>query len=111
MWCDSVKSPPNGCAFTHTHQRPGIRVLREGSIRIDPEGASHYFSFGELWFGSDHEPIFVQAAEQDCSCFVRMMILPHKLEGRNSSYYVNEDDRDNAKSQRHKGYFDEFIEH
>lgn len=38
MRCDSVKFPPGGCAFTHTHQGPGIRVLREGEIRIDAEG-------------------------------------------------------------------------
>jgi hypothetical protein len=111
MRCDSVKFPPNGCAFTHTHQGPGIRVLREGAIRIDAEGASHHFSPGEAWFESGPDPVFAQAAEQGCSCFVRVMILPRELKGKSSTHYVNDDDRDKPKSQRYKGYVDEFIEH
>ncbi|MDE0811857.1 MAG: hypothetical protein OSB69_21445 [Alphaproteobacteria bacterium] len=86
-------------------------MLCEGTIRTDAEGASHYFSSGEAWFESGHKPVFVQAAEQGCSCFVRVMILSRKLKGKSSIYYVNEDDRNKAKSQRYKGYVDEFIEH
>jgi hypothetical protein len=111
MRCDSVKFPPNGCAFTHTQQWPGVRLLREGTIRIDADGASHYFSSGEAWVESGHKPVFVQAVEQGCSCFVRMMLLPRKLKGKSLIYYVNEDDCDKPKSQRYEGYVDEFIEH
>jgi hypothetical protein len=111
MRCDSVKFPPNGCAFTHTHQGPGIRVLREGAIRIDAEGASHHYAPGEAWFESGPDPVFAQAAEQGCTCFVRVMVLPRELKGKSSIHYVNEEDRDKPKLQRYKGYIDEFIEH
>jgi len=111
MRCDSVKFPPNGCAFTHTHQGPGIRVLREGAIRIDAEGESHHYAPGDAWFESGPDPVFAQAAEQGCSCFVRVMILPRELKGKSSIHYVNEEDREKPKSQRYKGYVDEFIEH
>ncbi len=111
MRCDSVKFPPNGCAFTHTHQGPGIRVLKEGEIRIDAEGASHRYEPGEAWFESGPDPVFAQAAEQGCTCFVRVMVLPRELKGKSSIHYVNEKDRDKPKSQRYKGYIDEFIEH
>ena len=111
MRCDSVKFPPGGCAFTHTHQGPGIRVLREGAIRIDAEGASHPYAPGDAWFESGPDPVFAQAAEQGCTCFVRVMILPRELKGKSSIHYVNEEDRDKPKSHRYKGYIDEFIEH
>ena len=111
MRCDSVKFPPNGCAFTHTHQGPGIRVLREGKIRIDAEGASHHYAPGGPWFEAGPDPVFAQAAEQGCSCFVRVMILPRELKGKSSIHYVNAEDREKPKSQRYKGYIDEFIEH
>jgi hypothetical protein len=111
MRCDSVKFPPGGCAFTHTHQGPGIRVLREGAIRIDAEGASHHYKPGEAWFENGPDPVFAQAEEQGCSGFVRVMILPRELKGKSSISYVNDEDRDKPKSQRYKGYVDEFIEH
>lgn len=111
MRCDSVKFPPSGCAFTHTHQGPGIRVLREGAIRIDAEGDSHHYNPGDAWFESGPDPVFAQAAELGCTCFVRVMVLPRELKGKSSIHYVNDEDRDKPKSQRYKGYVDEFIEH
>ena len=111
MRCDSVKFPPHGSAFTHTHQGPGIRVLREGAIRIDAEGDSHHYRPGEAWFEAGPDPVFAQAAEQGCTCFVRVMVLPRELKGKSSIHYVNDEDRDKPKSQRYKGYVDEFIEH
>ena len=50
MRCDSVAFPPGGCAYTHTHKGPGIRCLREGTIRIDSDGQSHHYGPGEPWF-------------------------------------------------------------
>jgi hypothetical protein len=111
MRCDSVKFPPNGCAFTHTHQGPGIRVLREGAIRIDADGASNDYMPGEAWFESGPDPVFAQAAEQGCTCFVRVMVLPRELKGKSSIHYIHDEDRDKPKSQRYKGYVDDFIEH
>ncbi len=50
MRLDSVTFPPSGTAMLHTHQGPGIRCLREGSIRIDTEGHSTAFGPGGAWF-------------------------------------------------------------
>ena len=111
MRCDSVKFPPKGCAFMHTHQGPGIRVLCEGSIRIDGAEASQHYGPGEAWFEAGPDPVFAQAADQGCTCFVRVMVLPSELKGKSSIRYVNDEDRDKPKSQRYKGFVDEYIEH
>lgn len=110
MRCDSVKFPMGGCAFTHVHQGPGIRVLREGQIRIDTSGRSHTYLPGQAWFEPGPEPVFAQASELECTRFIRVMILPEDLKGKSSIQYTNPDDLDKPKSQRYKGYVDEPIE-
>ena len=109
--CDSVRFPADGQAFLHTHQGPGIRCLREGSIRIDVEGGSTQYGPGGAWFESGVEPVFAQAGPGACSRFVRVMVLPADLKGKSSIEYVNEEDLPKPKSQRYKGYIDECIEH
>jgi len=110
MRCDSVAFPPGGCAYTHTHQGPGIRCLRDGTIRIDAEGQSHHYAPGEAWFESGPDPVFAQADADKPSRFVRVMILPRALKGQSSIRYVRDEDRDKPKSQQYRGYVDEFIE-
>lgn len=110
MRCDSVAFPPGGCAYTHTHQGPGIRCLRDGSIRIDAEGASHRYAPGEAWFESGPDSVFAQADAHEPTRFIRVMILPRALKGQSSIRYVREEDRDKPKSQTYRGYVDEFID-
>jgi len=110
MRCDSVAFPPGGCAYTHTHQGPGIRCLRDGTIRIDAEGQSHHYAPGEAWFESGPDPVFAQANAEKPSRFIRVMILPRALKGQSSIRYVRAEDRDKPKSQQYRGYVDEFIE-
>ncbi len=110
MRCDSVAFPPGGCAFTHTHQGPGIRCLRDGSIRIDAEGASHEYAPGEAWFESGPDPVFAQADANTPSRFIRVMVLPRALKGQSSIRYVLPEDADKPKTQQYRGYVDEFIE-
>ena len=111
MRCDAVKFPMGGQAFLHVHQGPGIRCLREGSIRIDTAGASHEYGPGEAWFESGPEPVFAQASAAECTKFVRVMVLPADLKGKSSIQYVNAEDIDKPKSQRYQHYVDEPIEH
>ena len=61
MSCDSVAFPPGGCAYSHTHRGPGIRCLREGTIRIDSDVQSHHYGPGEPWFEAGPIPVFAQA--------------------------------------------------
>jgi hypothetical protein len=110
MRCDSVAFPPGGCAYTHTHQGPGIRCLRDGTIRIDAEGASHHYAPGEAWFEAGPDPVFAQADTDKPTRFIRAMILPRALKGQSSIRYVRDDDRDKPKLQQYRGYVDEFIE-
>ena len=110
MRCDSVAFPPGGCAYTHTHQGPGIRCLRDGAIRIDAEGASHHYAPGEAWFEAGPDPVFAQADAELPTRFIRAMILPRALKGQSSIRYVRDADRDKPKSQQYRGYVDEFIE-
>ncbi|NQW10776.1 MAG: hypothetical protein HQ481_12960 [Alphaproteobacteria bacterium] len=109
--CDSVKFPIGGQAFPHVHQGPGIRVLREGQIRIDTAGTAHHYLPGQAWFEPGPEPVFAQASELECSRFVRVMILPSELKGKSSIQYVNAEDLEKPKSQRYHVYVDEPIEH
>ncbi|MDH3699980.1 MAG: hypothetical protein OEU46_01590 [Alphaproteobacteria bacterium] len=110
MRCDSVAFPPGGCAFTHTHQGPGIRCLRDGTIRIDAEGASHAYAPGEAWFESGPDPVFAQADAAVPSRFIQVMVLPRALKGQSSIRYVLPEDADKPKTQQYRGYVDEFIE-
>ena len=105
--CDTVSFPPSGCAFTHTHAGPGIRVLLEGGIRIDGEAASNEYKAGDAWFENGIEPVFAQAQGRSVSSFIRVMILPRKFIGKTSITYVNEEDLEKPKTQIYKGYIDE----
>jgi len=105
--CDAVSFPASGCAFTHTHAGPGIRVLLEGGIRIDGEAESNEYKAGDAWFENGIEPVFAQAQGRSVSSFIRVMILPRKFIGKTSITYVNEEDLEKPKTQIYKGYIDE----
>ena len=107
--CDSVAFPPGACAYTHVHQGPGIRCLRDGTIRIDSEGASHAYGPGDPWFEAGPEPVFAQADMETPSRFIRVMILPPGLKGQSSVRYIKDEDLDKPKLQTYRGYVDEVI--
>lgn len=101
---DSVAFPPGGTAMLHTHQGPGIRCLREGTIRIDTHGASTSYGPGGAWYEEGPEPVFAQADYAVASRFIRASVLPNELFGKSSIRYVNPEDRDKPKSQSYRGY-------
>lgn len=103
---DSVAFPPGGCAFTHTHQGPGIRCLVEGGIRIDTHGRSTSYGPGSAWYESGPDAVFAQAAADKPSRFIRVMILPAELIGKSSIAYVNEEDKAKPKTQSYKIFAD-----
>jgi hypothetical protein len=103
---DSVAFPPGGCAYQHRHQGPGIRCLIEGGIRIDTHGRSTSYGPGGAWYESGPDAVFAQAAADERSRFIRVMILPRELAGKSSIQYVNEDDKAKPKSQEYKIYAD-----
>jgi len=106
---DSVAFPAGGCALLHTHQGPGIRCLKEGSIRIDTEGRSSSYAPGGPWFEAGPEPVFAQADGEIDSCFIRAMVLPRALMGTSSIRYVNEADQAKPKSQRYRVFAEAAI--
>ena len=110
MRCDSVALPPEGCAYRHVHQGPGIRCLLEGGIRVETGGQAHDYGAGEAWFEDGVTPVFAQAAAEAPMRFIRAMILPRALKGERSIRYVDDADRDKAKRQSYKIYIDEFVE-
>jgi hypothetical protein len=103
---DSVAFPPGGCAYLHRHQGPGIRCLIEGGIRIDTQGRSTHYAPGEAWYEAGLDPVFAQAAEDQPTRFVRVLILPRDLIGKSSIQYVNEADKSKPRSQQYKVFFD-----
>lgn len=101
---DSVSFPPGGTALLHTHQGPGIRCLREGSIRIDTNGHSTSYGPGGAWFEDGPIPVFAQADHTLHSRFIRAMVLPGALRGKSSIHYENEEDRAKPKSQTYRSF-------
>ncbi len=104
--CDRVDFPPGGVAYLHTHPGPGIRVLLEGSIRIDSAGESHEYGPGEWWYESGPEPVFAAASEDEQTAFVRVMLVPRELEGQRTIRYVDPTDDEKPKLQRARIYFE-----
>ena len=109
MRCDSVALPPEGCAYRHVHQGPGIRCLLEGGIRIETGGQAHEYGPGQAWFEDGVAPVFAEAAAAAPMRFIRGMILPRALKGERSIRYVEDADRDKPKRQTYKIYIDEFV--
>ena len=107
---DSVAFPPGGCAYTHVHQGPGIRCMIEGGIRIDTRGRSTSYGPGGAWYETGPDPVFAQAAADNPSRFIRVMILPRALIGKSSIQYVKAEDKDKPKTQSYKVYADAPIE-
>jgi hypothetical protein len=106
---DSVAFPPDGCAYTHRHQGPGIRCLIEGGLRIDTHGRSTSYGPGGAWYESGPDAVFAQAAADRPSRFIRVMMLPAELLGKSSIQYVNEEDKAKPKTQVYKIYADALI--
>jgi quercetin dioxygenase-like cupin family protein len=105
--CDRVDFPPAGVAYLHTHQGPGIRVLLQGSIRIETAGRSDRYRALEAWFEPGPEPVYAAASETEPTAFVRCMILPARLRGQSSIRYVHDEDSAKPKSQRYTVFVDE----
>jgi hypothetical protein len=107
---DSVAFPPDGCAYLHRHQGPGIRCLLEGGIRIDTHGRSTSYGPGSPWFENGPEPVFAQATDRPTR-FIRTMLLPMTYLARSSVEYLREEDKAKPKSQSYKIYADMPMAH
>jgi len=105
--CDRVDFPPGGVAYRHTHPGPGIRVLLAGRLRIDSAGESHDYGPGQWWYESGPEPVFAQAAPEEATAFVRVMLVPRELEGQRTIRYVDPADDEKPKLQRARIYLEE----
>jgi quercetin dioxygenase-like cupin family protein len=107
--CDRVDFPPGGVAYLHTHQGPGIRVLLQGTIRIETNGGAQHYVPGEAWFEPGPEPVFAAASEVVPTAFVRCMVLPGSLLGRSSIRYIREEDARRPKPQKYTVFIDELV--
>ena len=103
---DSVAFPPGGCAFLHKHWGPGIRCLLDGGIRIDTHGRSTSYGPGSAWYETGSDPVFAQATMDRPSRFIRVMVLPRELLGKNSFQFVNEEDKARPRVQQYKIFTD-----
>ena len=72
-------------------------------------GHSTSYGPGGAWFEGGPEPVFAQAADDRPSRFIRVMVLPARLQWESSISYVNPEDREKPKSQSYKGYVDQPI--
>jgi quercetin dioxygenase-like cupin family protein len=105
--CDRVDFPPGGVAYLHTHQGPGIRVLLQGTIRIDTGGSSRSYGPLQAWFEPGPEPVFAAASDTETTAFVRCMVLPARLRGQSSIRYLRDEDAAKPKTQRYTVFVDQ----
>jgi quercetin dioxygenase-like cupin family protein len=105
--CDRVDFPPGGVAYLHTHPGPGLRVLLNGSIRIDTQGASHEYAPFEWWYETGPDPVFAAASATEETAFVRVLVLPAEWAGKRTIAYVDPADADKPKLQSARV----FLEH
>ena len=75
-------SRPAASPTCHTHPGPGLRVLLKGRIRIDTQGTSHEYGPFEWWYETGPDPVYAAASDTEDTAFVRVMVLPGRLEGQ-----------------------------
>jgi hypothetical protein len=98
--CDRVEFPPGSVAYRHTHPGPGIRCLLRGRIRIETAGRTETYGPLDAWFERGPDPVFAEAADDEETAFVRVMLLPREYEGERTIRYVDPADADRPKLQR-----------
>jgi hypothetical protein len=104
----ALLSCPAAAPLTHVHQGPQASAAdrRRWHTHRHGRGALTAFGPGGAWFESGPEEVFAQAAPNRPSRFVRAMILPIALVGKNSIRYVNEADKGKPHSQSYVRFFD-----
>ncbi|UUX50013.1 hypothetical protein NUH88_21815 [Nisaea acidiphila] len=107
--CDSVLFPTGGTAVPHTHIGPGIRCMRNGKLTLSTDTKSQDYYPGDAWFEPGGEAVWANACTEECTTFIRVLLLPKDLKGKSSIRYLNEADRQKPKSQRYKSYVDELL--
>ncbi len=107
--CDRVDFPPGGVAHLHTHPGPGLRVLLQGRIRIETEGASHEYGPFEWWYETGPDPVHATASATEETAFVRVLVLPAEWAGKRTIRYVDPADEDKPKLQRARVYFEHAL--
>jgi quercetin dioxygenase-like cupin family protein len=105
--CDRVDFPPGGVAYRHTHPGPGIRVLLQGRIRVETQGAAHEYRPFEWWYETGPDPVYAVAAEDEETSFVRVIVLPREWAGKRTISYVDPADEDKPKLQRVRVYLEQ----
>ncbi len=110
MRCDRVDFPLGGVAYTHTHQGPGIRCLYMGEFDVTVDSETKHVNPGEPWFEAGPDPVYAEASKTELTAFIRVMILPRRLQGKSSIRYVNEEDTDKPKTQTYTMFVDEPID-
>lgn len=110
MRCDRVDFPLGGIAYTHVHQGPGIRCLYMGEFDVTVHGTTSHIRPGEPWFEAGPDPVYAEASKTERTAFIRVMILPRRLQGKSSIRYVNEEDARKPKTQTYTVFVDEPIQ-
>jgi quercetin dioxygenase-like cupin family protein len=106
MRADRVDFPPDGIAYTHTHQGPGIRVLLRGRFRVETNGHVLELEPGAPWFERGPDPVYAEVVGDAPASFVRVMVLPIALLGKSSIRYVKPEDQARPKSQTYTVFVD-----
>ncbi|WP_339855097.1 hypothetical protein [uncultured Nisaea sp.] len=107
--CDSVLFPTGGTAVPHSHLGPGIRCIRNGKLTLSTDKLSKDYQPGDAWFEPGAQTVWAEACTQECTRFIRVLLLPKEIKGKSSIRYLNEADRRKPKSQRYKSYVDELL--
>ncbi len=105
--CDRVDFPPGGVAHLHTHPGPGLRVLLQGRIRIDTEGAAREYAPLDWWYETGPDPVYAEASATEATAFVRVLVLPAEWAGKRTIRYVDPADDEKPKLQTARIFFEQ----
>ncbi|PYM19440.1 MAG: hypothetical protein DMD81_03710 [Candidatus Rokuibacteriota bacterium] len=108
---EDVIASPAVCAMDAAHRviylvEPRIRMLLRGTFRVETAGHTLHREPGQPWFETGPDPVYAVASPTHDTAFIRVMILPEKLQGKSSIRYVNPEDQAKPKSQRYTIFVD-----
>ena len=108
--CDRVDFPPGGIAWHHIHAGPGVRCVLKGALFVASGGAQFRGTPGTTWFERGPEEVFAEAAADEPTSFVRVMVIPRSYAGRSTITYVRPEEAEFPRRQTYERYVEADIE-
>lgn len=94
----------------HTHAGPGLRVLVTGRLEAEVGDARLVLEKGDAWIElGPGERVVGRADAKASTAFVRLMLLPEDMVGRDSFLSWDEEEIDRPRPARYQRFFEERV--